>query len=307
MSKNISLVFFLAILLLLTGCSKQGGRVSVILDNSGSMSNTGTSFTEVKETVADALMLVPGSYEKGLRVFGDSGSHLVSEYSHSLSSLQSQLKYIQPGGGTYIGQSLLDATNDLLEDPGGDNRLILITDGEGSSSDVQAAEEVKSRLANLQGDFECSFILFSRRENVLTETPIGRVSEILGCGLTVPNDYVSAPTLSTALYRIVGFDFYWLWIIISALLYFILLILTARLVFYTRYAQGELPYYARLFAITFLFSSLPLVAGAHVIGLFSWLSAYVWWLAIIAFIVPFIASTSWGKIKKEKAYDDPFV
>lgn len=296
-------------LLLIAGCDRKEGRISVILDNSGSMAAAGTSFEDIKQSLIDALILVPGSYEKGLRVFDDSGSRLVSPYHHSLLPLQSELKFIKPGGGTYIGDSLEDAATDLLEKPDGDNRFILITDGEGDEADIQKAQEVKQRLASLKGGFKCSFILFSKRENVLEETPIGRVSEILGCGLSVPADYASAPTLTTALQRIFGFDFYWLWIIISLLGYIVLVFLTAHLVFGIQRTQGMLPRHSRLSAIAFLLALLPLIIGSHIIGLLSWLSYYVWWLAIAGFAVPFIAAGGFGKKipRKGRTYDDnPF-
>jgi len=57
------------------------------------------------------LMIVPNNYEKGLRVFDDGGSRLVSPYNRNLSILGSRLNGIEPEGGTYIGQSLLDAVN----------------------------------------------------------------------------------------------------------------------------------------------------------------------------------------------------
>jgi hypothetical protein len=302
-------------LLLLTGSTseeQERGRVAVILDSSGSMGGTGTDFRDIKQSLFDALLLVPDTYESGLRVFDEmkSGSRLVSPYSHDLTPLHQVLSDIQPGGATYIGQSLLDAVYDLLEKPGEDHRLLFITDGEGHESDIDAAREVKDRLAGLKGDFKCNFILFSNRRDVLNETPIGKVSEILGCDLTVPGDQASAVTLTPALLRIFGFDFYWIWIILSALAYLTLIILTSYLVFDTQYAQGILPRIARWTSIGFVFALLPAVMGAHLIGLFSGISGIVWGLIILAAVILVMAAIgSTSSRKKGGRYEpkgDPF-
>ena len=232
---------------------KEKGRVAVILDKSGSMASTGTEFSAIKHSLFDALLLVPDVYATGLRIFDEvaAGSRLVIPYTHDLTPLRYVLSDIEPGGGTYIGQSLQDAATDLLEKPEGDNRLLFITDGEGADSDIDAARVVRERLAGLKGGFKCNFILFSTRRDVLNETPIGRVSEILGCDLTVPGDYASAVTLTPALLRIFGFDFYGIWLILSALAYLALIILTSYLVFDTQYARGVLPRMARWTSIGF--------------------------------------------------------
>lgn len=302
-------------LLLLTGAAseeQERGRVVVILDSSGSMGGTGTDFRDIKQSLFDALLLVPDTYESGLRVFDEmiSGSRLVSPYSHDLTPLHSVLSDIQPGGATYIGQSLLDAANDLLEKPAGAHRLLFITDGEGHESDIEAARQVKNRLAGLKGDFTCNFILFSSRKDILKETPIGKVSEILGCELTVPGEQASAVTLTPALLRIFGFAFYWIWIILSGLAYLTLIILTSYLVFDTQYAQGILPRIARWTSIGFVFALLPAVMGAHLIGLFSRLSSIVWGLVILAAVIlVMVAIGSTSSRKKGDSYEpkgDPF-
>jgi hypothetical protein len=296
----VSLSFF-------AGCGIRQGSVAVILDNSSSMASTGTSFKKIKESLVNTLMLVPNSYDIGLRVFDLNGSRLLSPYQHDLKPLRNTLTDIEPIGGTYIGPSLLDAVNDLREKPNGDNRLIMITDGEGSESDIEAAKEVKRRLADLEGGFKCSFILFSTRKDVINETPIGKVSEILGCNLNVAGDYATAHALTPALQKILGFDFYWLWIIVSLLLYTLLLYLVTTFVFAIQIDQGVLPRYARGAAILFLFSLFPIALGAHLIGLFSWLSSFVWWLVILSIAVILIAASGIGKKINQKTKEvNPF-
>lgn len=304
-------LFFLSCLMtvtaLLTACAAKQGRIAVILDNSGSMSVSGTAFSEIKESVFDALRLIPFSYEKGLRVFDTGGSFLISPYRQDLSELYSRLKPIEPGGNTYIGKSLSDAADDLLEVPDGDNRLIFITDGEGNISDIRTAEAVRERLDRLKGEFRCSFILFSKRKNVPEETPVGKISEILGCDLTVPDDYASAGTLTPALQRILGFDFYPIGIIISAVLYLILLVFSAHLVFAVQCARGLLPRYARMRAILFLVALVPPIAAAHLAGIFSWMSAWTVWYLILAGAVVFLAALgSEKKPGKKRSESDPF-
>jgi len=311
--KNCHLIIkivLITVMTVLTACAAKQGRVAVILDNSGSMSVTGTAFDEIKQSLFDALRLIPFSYEKGLRVFDANGSFLISPYNQDLSELYSSLKSLEPGGNTYIGKSLSDAADDLLEAPDGDNHLIFITDGEGHINDIQIAQAVKERLTNLKGNFRCSFILFSKRENVLEETPIGKISEILGCDLTVPDDYASAGTLTPVLQRILGFDFYQIWIIISAVLHLILLVFSAHLIFSIQCARGMLPRYARVSAIFFLIVLLPPVAAAHLIGLFSWISAFTCWSLILIAAIVFLTALGFQKKPKEKRSEsykkDPF-
>ena len=95
--------------------------MAVVLDNSGSMSRTGTDFSEIKQSVFDALAIVPASHESGLRVFDEAtgSSRLVSPYSRDLDPLRRVLSDIRPESGTYIGQSLLNVTQDLLQKPEG--------------------------------------------------------------------------------------------------------------------------------------------------------------------------------------------
>lgn len=313
MRKTAILIQCFFLLSMLSACSKNG-RVAVILDNSGSMSDAGTSFQEIKESVVDSLALIPFSYEKGLRVFDNDkiGSRLVAPYRNDLSELYSVLPSIQPSGGTFIGKSLSDAANDLLEKPDVNSRLIFITDGEGDSSDIETAKEVKQRLRNLKGGFRCNFILFSKKKNPLVETPIGAVSEILGCNMTVQEDDVSIQSLTSAIYRIIGFDFYWLWIIISALVYLALLVWSAQLVFATQYAKGVLPRYAWFSALSFFFSLLISAMGAHIVGFFSKLSGFIWLFVIVALSALVIAAVGIGKgYTKSKQGDknggyDPF-
>ncbi len=294
----------------LAACAAKQGRVAVILDNSGSMSVSGTAFREIKQSLFDALRLIPFSYEKGLRVFDARGSSLISPYRQDLSELYSRLKLLEPGGNTYIGKSLSDAADDLLEVPDSDNRLIFITDGEGNISDIQTAHAVRERLKTLRGDFRCSFVLFSKRENVLEETPIGKISEILGCELTVPDDYASAGTLTPALQRILGFDFYQIGIIISAVLYLILLVFSAHLIFSIQCSRGLLPRYARISAILFLGALVPPVAAAHLIGIFSWMPTWILRSLILAGVIIFLAllgsEKKPGKKRNESYKKDPF-
>ncbi|MBD3307851.1 VWA domain-containing protein, partial [candidate division KSB3 bacterium] len=133
-----SLLIGISSLVLAVTCSaKEGGRVAVVLDNSSSMKGTGTSYNEVKESVATALGLIPGSYDVGLRVFDGNGTRLISPYSRDLDPLYRALNGVTPDQGTYIGQGLLDTAEDLLEKPEGDHRLLFITDGEGAQGDVE--------------------------------------------------------------------------------------------------------------------------------------------------------------------------
>jgi len=288
----------IGLLLLFTGCASQhGGRVTVVLDNSGSMAGTGTEFEAIKESLFHALLLIPGTHESGLRVFDEAlhGSRLVSPYSANLEPLERVMREIQPETGTYIGQALVDAAQDLLERPQGRNYLVLVTDGEGDVSDIERAREVRNRLAGLPGGLTCNFILFSTRGDVWNETPIGRVAAELGCGVTVAGGLASAKTLTPALLRIFGFNFYWLWIILSALAYLALIILTAYLVFDIQYAQGVLPRLARVAAIGFVFALLPAVLGAHLVGLFAGLSSIIWGLIGLSGVIVILAAIGIGK------------
>lgn len=291
--------------------AKEGGRVAVVLDNSGSMTSAGTNFNDIKQSVFDSLAIVPTAYESGLRVFDEptAASRLVSPYSRDLEPLRRALQDIQPESGTYIGQSLLDVAQDFVQKPDGDHRLIFITDGEGSAADIDAAREARNRLLALQGGFKCHFVLFSTRKDVWNETPIGQVAETLGCKVTVPGERASAATLMPALLRIFGFDFYWLWIILSALAYLALIILTAHLVMDTQVEQGVLPRIAWTTSIGFVIGLILPVMGAHLIGLFAGLTSIIWGLTFLSLAIVIIAAIGIGK-KHQRASrsssGDPF-
>lgn len=310
-SSRSRILFILSVVLftlaISTGCSKKSGRVAVVLDNSGSMASVGTAFNEIKQTVLNALMVVPSSYGKGLRVFDDSRSRLVAPYHTNLNKLRSKLRSVEPSGGTYIGESLEDAAKDLLERPSGDNRLIFITDGEGNISDIEKARGVRKSLDKLYekgGRFKCQFILFSSRADPLRDTHIGEISEILGCDFTVADSYASAASLWTSLLRILGFDFYWILIIISALGYLILVLWSSYLVFDTQVAKRILARTARWHAITFLITMLPLVGLVHLLGLFTGLMKYVWVIILINLAVLVIVALGIGEFKKRRIRDD---
>ncbi len=299
---------------LLAGCEvEKNGRIAIILDNSTSMESIGTEYDAVKQAVFDSLLILPGSYESGLRVFNDGGSRLVSDYSQDLRPLQNALNTIHPSTGTYIGQSLRDAAQDLLQQPEGNHRLLLVTDGEGEQSDIDAAQEVKQQLTALQKGFKCHFILFSARADVWNETPIGKVAETLGCKVAAHDiGTMSAATLTPALLRIFGFDFYWLWIILSALVYIVLLVLTAYLVFYTQIARSVRPKVAKTIGTAFIFSLLPAVLGAHFIGLFTQLSGMIWGVTLFSLALVILAVIGFGRETKHSRRlessdkDDPF-
>jgi len=202
---------------------------------------------------------------------------------------------IGPQTETYIGHSLYDATSDLLEVPNGDNLLIMVTDGKGRNDDIPIAQQVKIRLNALRGQFKCEFILFSEEQDVLTKTPIGQISTILGCNLKRV-ERVSTGELTVALQQIFSTNFYWLWIIISALAFLILLILSTQSVFATQIAQGTLPRYAAFFATLFFLVLLPLVMGAHIIGIFTGLSNFA--VLLIAIAIGILMIIALGSTKK---------
>ncbi|MEZ5673002.1 MAG: VWA domain-containing protein [Thiotrichaceae bacterium] len=300
------------ILINLVGCVREEGRIVVILDNSSSMTDAGTPFEDIKHVLLDTLTLVPNSYEIGLRVFStnSAGSLLVAPYRHDLSFLRSVLSNIGPQTGTYIGQSLHDATSDLLEVPNGNHLLIMVTDGEGDSNDVLIAQQVKIRLSTLQGQFKCEFILFSTKKDALVETPVGQISTILGCNLK-RTEYISTGELTIALQQILSTNFYWLWIIISALAFLILLILSAQSVFATQIARGTLPRYATSLATLFFLVLLPLVMSAHIIGIFTGLSNFA--VLLIAIAIGILVMIAFGSTKNDteknersENNDDPF-
>ena len=173
----MKILIFLCLILSLSACAERG-RIGVILDNSNSMVESGTSFDTIKQTVVNTLQLALSSHEIGLRVFHNGGSLLVAPYQHDLDNLKMQLALIRPDEGTFIGQSLLDTADDIIQGNVSNNHIIMITDGKGSTSDVEAAQQVRSKLSGKA--FKCSFILFSKRQNVLNETPIGEVAKTLG-------------------------------------------------------------------------------------------------------------------------------
>ncbi|GBC63064.1 hypothetical protein DENIS_4053 [Desulfonema ishimotonii] len=296
----------------------------MVLDNSGSMASAGTSFDQIKQNLIDALMVVPGSYDKGLRVFDTNGSRLVSPYNTNLGTLRSRLSDINPSGGTYIGQSLEDVANDLLEKPEGDNRLIFITDGEGSPADIEKAKSVKQRLEKVRksgGCFKCSFIVYSKRKNALKETPIGEISEILECDFEASAEYASSSNLKPILLRLLGIKFSGmlqgvLFMIISLILYGILVELVARLLFDIRYAQGVLPRIARQNALITRISLWLLIIGTHFFGFFMQFSKLMWWVVFFDWIVLLgilgMTAIGFGKnskkqIEKRSIGNDPFV
>jgi hypothetical protein len=292
----------------------KGGRMAVILDNSTSMSSVGSNFDDIKQSLFDALLVLPGAYETGLRVFDAStnGSRLISPYSADLDPLYQALQGVSPStGATYIGQSILDAVDDIAANPGSDNYLLMVTDGEGSSSDIQAARNAKQKLGNVPGKFTCDFILFSSRKDAWNQTPIGQVAKELGCKLAVQEGRVTAQALTPALLRIFGVNFYWLWIILSAIAYTALIILTAYLIFDVQYARGVLPRLARLTALGFIASIAPGVAGAHLLGLFAGIAGIIWGLIALSLAIVVIAAIGIGRSQKHStggSYDsnDPF-
>ncbi len=292
---------------MLSSCEAgKGGRMAVVLDNSTSMNHIGTEFDAVKQVLFDSLLMLPGSYESGLRVFDDGGSRLVSRYDYDLQPLQDALDTIYPSTGTFIGQSLQDAAQDLLQRPNGNNRLVFVTDGEGSQDDIQAAQEVRQQLDGLSGGFKCHFILFSKKADVWNQTPIGKVAETLGCKMDAHDiQTMSAARLKPALLRIFGFDFYWVWIILSALAYIVLLFLTAYLVFDTQIAQKVRPRVAKTIGTGFVLCLLPAVMGAHFIGLFTQFSGIFWGVTLLslAFVVLAVAGIG-NKSKRSTTIDD---
>lgn len=303
--------YWLIFCCLLAGCnSRGGGRVAVILDNSTSMSEAGASFDDIKQSIFEALSLIPGTYESGLRVFdgGTQASRLVSPYSTDLNPLRQALQAIYPQTGTYIGNTLLQASQDLLDHPSGDHYILMVTDGEGDASDVAAAREVKTRLAGLQGGFKCNFILFSQRSDPWNQTPMGEIAKTLGCNLVVPDGKVTVATLMPALLRVFGLNFYWLWIILSAIAYLILIFLTAYLVFDIQHEQGVLPRLARITALLFIFALVPAVMGAHLIGLFAQFTGIVWAVVLGSCAIVVFAAIGVGKsvaYAKKKGGGDP--
>ena len=141
----------LAVLVVACPASAKSGRVAVILDNSTSMSTVGTNFDNIKQSLFDALLLLPGTYEAGLRVFdgGVQGSRLISPYNYDLDPLYRELQAVYPSTGTYIGPSILDAVGDIVPNQGEDNYLVLVTDGEGSPADIDYARRAKQQLDGL--------------------------------------------------------------------------------------------------------------------------------------------------------------
>jgi hypothetical protein len=249
------------------------------------MAQTGTSFEDIKNTLLDTLSILPSSHEVGLRVFENNKSRLVADYAKSLDGLRAVLPQIQSKGGTFIGKSLLDAASDLLNKPRGKQQLILITDGEGTASDIKDAEEAKTLLQPLHATFACHFILFSARQNVRAETPIGQIADILGCDMVVPGPRPTVSTLAAALQRIVSRAFYPLWLILSLLAYVTLLVLTTYLFFAAQYANNVLPRHARWKAMMFFMMMLPVVVGTHIIGLLGWSSTFEWLLVLLAWVL----------------------
>ncbi len=157
--RSIAGAVIVYLLLIISGCTDNNGRVAVILDNSGSMANVGVAFAEIKQTLLNTLVLMASSHEIGLRVFGDGGSKLLVPYQRNLDALHTALAAVNPQAGIYIGQSLLDAAEDLRVIPQGRHRLLLLTDGEGTANDIALAAKAKERLQALQGDFQCYFII----------------------------------------------------------------------------------------------------------------------------------------------------
>ncbi len=292
----------------LLGCSHQEGRLTLVLDNSASMSQTGTPFEVIKKSVLDALQLIPASYEVGLRVYTDGGSRLVAPYGKGLTQIQGALHAIAPQGGTYIGQSLLDAAKDLLE-ADKVSQLIFITDGEGVENDIALAQAAKSYLDKLGKDFQCDFILYSKKTHAIEETPIGKIAEILSCKLILPGERLSADSLTVSLQHIISLNFYWIWVIISFLAYLTLSLLSANLLFSLQYASGVTPRQARIIASSFFFTLLVIITGVHTIWFFSWLYGFTWAMAILTLVILGVAIIRFGKNNKpdtKGAIHDPF-
>jgi hypothetical protein len=280
------------------------------------MNNAGTPFEEIKQTLLHNLYLLPSSYEIGLRVFDDQtkGSTRVVEYTNNIDSIRAALQGIQPKSGTFIGPSLLDAVRDLLAAPYSSNRLILITDGEGNDEDIREAQEARQQLQALKGAFKCYLILFSARQNVRTETPIGKIADILGCNLTASQEGDRAFSLATALQRIVRLDLSLLWLIISFIAYTALLASTARLIFAIKVMQRILVRRARSIALGFFLLLLMAVTMAHFVDILGRFSLYIWALlgggTILLIILWTLDSLGLGTRRRPlqvRGYDDdPF-
>lgn len=305
-------LFVLGVAFGLAGCGFDAGRVSIILDNSTSMELTGTPFVAIKDALLEAVHVLPVGKELGLRVFDDeTGSRLVAPYSRSLSTLESRLREITVQGGTYIGQSILAAATDLAEVNLGGRHLFLVTDGEGDEGDVEQARIARDQvLAGLP--YSCRFIIFSRRGDVRTSTPIGRTAEALGCDLDVAGESVTSDALGSALYRAFGNIFFPIWLIISALLYFAVTVFTGRLLFATQIELGASPRIARVRGLAFVLILLPLVLAVHGFGLFlDGEGQGIVYVAGLALLI-LLGTAAFGNARKpsrdpiSKPDDDPF-
>jgi hypothetical protein len=252
------------------------------------MAESGTAFNQIKQSLLKSLATVPYSEEIGLRVFDDSGSRLAVPYQHGHRALSSELAAIVPQGSTFIGQSLLDATQDLVDGPLGEKRLILITDGEGSDQDIALAQEAAKCLEQHKNETKCYLVVFSSRQNVRRETPIGQIADILNCEFNVPSEQPSAFALQSVLQKIITLDFYFLWIIVSATAFFLLFLYCAYLIFATLDAWSLSPKNSRLGAVLFLGILIPPVMGAHIGALLGWDSIRLWWISLL-FLALFIS------------------
>lgn len=256
--------------LVLGGCGGPG-RVAVILDNSASMGEiqkTGTSFSEIKQTLLSTLALIPRGNEVGLRVFGLTGGSLkVADYSRDLGPLRRRLATIQPSGGTYIGEGLQDAARDLAGYTAGKTELFLITDGLGTEADVDAARKARNEILAGRTDFECTFILFNADPEVLERSSTRRAADAMGCRFDAPGA-LSASTLMSALTSAFTLSFHWIWLLLSAILYIVLVALTASMVFESHIANGGAPRAAMIWASVFLIAMWAIVVAVHAAGLF---------------------------------------
>ena len=273
-------------------------------------------FEEIKQTLIRALYLLPSSYDIGLRVFDDQvkGSTRIVEYTRNIDVIRGALEKIQPRSGTFIGASLIEATGDLLATPQGNNRLILITDGEGNDGDIAQALKARHLLQPLMGSFRCYFILFSTRKNVHSETPIGRIADILGCDLTTPQEGHSAPRLARTLQRILSVDISLIWLLLSFIGYMTLVAWTARLIFAIKLEQRMLARRARSIAVAFFLILLLAAVMTHFVGILGYFSPYMWllmgggtMLLMILWILDSLGVGARHRPRQIREYDDdPF-
>ena len=241
----------------------------MILDNSISMQeqHTGTPYQEVKKVVMSSLGVIPNNNEVGLRVFEPGGSRLVADYSTNRGTLERRLAGVQPEEATFIGQSLIDAANDLARFTAGSIRLFLITDGAGDEVDIALAGKARNDLLAGRSDFECTFIVFNQDADSLADSLISRTADALGCDFKTPGT-LSAQALRSSLTQAFTFSFFPVWLLISGILYFILVALTSSMVFDSHIKTGNSPRAAMTWSGVFLVSMWVLIITAHTLSLF---------------------------------------